>query len=765
MADLDTDVDLLPSIRQLVSSVATSIQRSSSLAAAEDMMIHLEGTDENFHRYELVKYIKGRIETVLGPLIEEEIERRNLDLPNRATEEAMVRDVTERVINDQLCTDMMHSLKVSTRSAVDRLIHAYDDDKRQRTSQGSYAPSYRYPERTTNSLNPSSGDDESSLDDSFNQSSFMFMNQEEFTTITENLDCGQPLQRRRDALQTLLQVPPSDVLACENWSRMKKGLVAALADPDQILSDSSLRFHARMFGSNSHSVMREMYTNLIDHLSNEFKVLGSKGGMAVQYGIDATQNPAQKLLRRFRLVNEFQLEIPKYWIRFPDKFLQDLTDTSLNFLVMKPSKPSGAITPMHYIALLDPKALWFKKWMHGHYSRTVILGHLKERNTLLVNAVTQCLDFVDSRAAWLDSVNDLSDRFNMSTLDSSRRTSYTEKELEFLVFIQSLSILGRLLVYANGRKLFPIKACGKEVTLTGLVRSLLPLITKRSFQVNMPTDTGAPSPAMLVTEMLKIISTDRAACVECLCKDEVVSDILQPVNDWLHKDQPSSDLTMLCVAEVLSAMASWETGTKLLLYGENGSTFQHTPTAAVHIISEFCNRAMDQPIATEFQTQPSRPVIGVFLYVCRQLYSTSEGLLILHPYGLHHSVANAWREVSREVEMGDTPVMEQSDVTPENMAARDAFMWEQNLLDNLLNFAGTPKGMLLLQQTGVINECVAYMYGRYTKKLQVSKMEKFGYGTMVTQVSATAPGMVALQSSGEYTPPTPTLKHTHPFSL
>ena len=28
-------------------------------------------------------------------------------------------------------------------------------------------------------------------------------------------------------------------------------------------------------------------------------------------------------------------------------------------------------------------------------------------------------------------------------------------------------------------------------------------------------------------------------------------------------------------------------------------------------------------------------------------------------------------------------------------------------------------------------------------------MEKFGYGTMVTQVSATAPGMVALQSSGE----------------
>ncbi|XP_072017189.1 protein broad-minded-like [Amphiura filiformis] len=78
----------------------------------------------------------------------------------------------------------------------------------------------------------------------------------------------------------------------------------------------------------------------------------------------------------------------------------------------------------------------------------------------------------------------------------------------------------------------------------------------------------------------------------------------------------------------------------------------------------------------------------------------------------------------------------------------DTLAWEQTLIDNLLNFASTPKGLLLLQQTGAINEAVAYMYTRYAKKLQVSKTEKFGYGTMVTQVAATAPGIVALQSTG-----------------
>lgn len=46
-------------------------------------------------------------------------------------------------------------------------------------------------------------------------------------------------------------------------------------------------------------------------------------------------------------------------------------------------------------------------------------------------------------------------------------------------------------------------------------------------------------------------------------------------------------------------------------------------------------------------------------------------------------------------------------------------IWEETLLDSLLNFAVTPKGLLLLQQTGAINECVAYMFSRFTKKLQV----------------------------------------------
>ena len=46
-------------------------------------------------------------------------------------------------------------------------------------------------------------------------------------------------------------------------------------------------------------------------------------------------------------------------------------------------------------------------------------------------------------------------------------------------------------------------------------------------------------------------------------------------------------------------------------------------------------------------------------------------------------------------------------------------MWEDTLRDNLLNFASTAKGILLLQQTKAMNECMTYMYDRYKNKLQV----------------------------------------------
>ncbi|KAJ1556612.1 hypothetical protein HK096_011585, partial [Nowakowskiella sp. JEL0078] len=60
----------------------------------------------------------------------------------------------------------------------------------------------------------------------------------------------------------------------------------------------------------------------------------------------------------------------------------------------------------------------------------------------------------------------------------------------------------------------------------------------------------------------------------------------------------------------------------------------------------------------------------------------------------------------------------------------------------------TPKGVLSLQKSGMMYQCVEYMFHRHEKKMQVSKCEKYGYGVFVSQIGTTKLGMEALYKSG-----------------
>ncbi|XP_022098111.1 protein broad-minded-like [Acanthaster planci] len=745
MADpLGSDEDLLPSIRQLISSIKPTLRAAGSLATALEMVTHLEETDDNFHRYELVKYIRGRIEEVLGPLIEGEIERRSLDVQSKGGEEAMVRMITDHVINDQASLDLMNSLKLSTKDAVERLVRIFDEEHRpvQSSMFGNIPGMYgqvlgmHSPKRNSFSLS----DDTSSLDSSFNQGSFTFMNQEHFASIADNLALDKPLEMRIETLQGLCKLPPSDILACEQWDSLRPVLLTALSDSDDILAETSLRFHARMFSSNSHHVMREVYTSLVEHLTAVFADHGAKMS-PLRSGVDTAHHATSMLLRKFRLMNEFNLEIPTYWVRFPDRFLDDVTESTMNLLVTEPqgsrSSSSQQLTPLHCMALVDPRASWFRKWMHGNYGRTAVIRQLERNQSLVEKCVQQCMsyDCWDEKSPEVGRVTEMLDKHS---LGSSHRTRYTEKEVNYLHLHHSISLLGCLLMYIDGYKLFPINIRDGDVSVTELLVSFVRIITEREEPTLKSQEQNGFDLASLVTDILKFLCFTKSSCSRCLCKDAIVSELLRPVQLWLTRNKACSDARMLHIADVLSTLASWDVGRKLLLHGEKGSCFKENSSAPIHAIAEFTKQALDGKLSSSLSRQPSRSVTGAFLHVCRQLYSTCEGLLVLSRYALHQQIANCWRQVGG-------PGKKAGGKTQEADALQ---AWERTLIDNLLNFATTPKGLHLLQQTGAINECIAYMYNRSAKKLQVSKTEKFGYGSMVTQVAATAPGIVALQRTG-----------------
>ena len=94
--------------------------------------------------------------------------------------------------------------------------------------------------------------------------------------------------------------------------------------------------------------------------------------------------------------------------------------------------------------------------------------------------------------------------------------------------------------------------------------------------------------------------------------------------------------------------------------------------------------------------------------------------------------------------------------------------WKEALLDNLLLFAATPKGelffrssfidsypffflgMYLLTQTGFLSECVIYIDERWRSKGQVGKLERYGFGYLLSQMAITPAIVSRLDHSGSF---------------
>uniref|UniRef100_UPI00398F1A84 protein broad-minded isoform X1 n=2 Tax=Pristiophorus japonicus TaxID=55135 RepID=UPI00398F1A84 len=748
----EDESELQPLLKQLLKSIKERILGAPSVECAEQILLRLEETDENFHNYELVKYLRNYIDAALGSVIEEETERctfaegRTLG----SGQDTLVQQVTRNTRESKEYKEMMQSLKSTMMIVVESLINKFEEDqlkkeeldrKKQHEQHASYCM-----------------DNFSDSGSSFNQS-YTFMNQEQLQIIVGRMDPSQPKEVRREALQTLCCAPPSDVLNCECWVTLRKYLATALSDPDATLSDKSLRFYAKTFSSSTFSTTRETYTSLAKHLESCFTSQKSPVPTLLA-GMDIASPDIVRLLKKFRLLNEFQKEVPSFWIRHPEKYMEEIVESTLSLLSSTHERALGADTslhilePVYFLALLDIKASWFKKWMHGYYSRTVVLRLLENKYKSLITAsVHQCLDYFDSRNLEDDGTDNLCTM--LYHLNSGRRTYYTGHELQYIYFIHSLCLLGRLLMYTHGRKLFPVKVKNRKepVSLKDLLVLLIRMMYQQpnSAQYGNGSQTDSYAPANLVMEVLRMLCGRKECAIECLYRSTVIDSLLFPISTLLKGKQmivTCNETVLINTADILARIASTDRGLSLLLFGENNKDAAKNCLSAAQVIAEFTKRLLDGELPTFASTEPSSALKGAFIFVCRQMYNTCEGLEALMPYGLHESISKAWKKASLLSERIPTPVAGSESGSSTAHELQTTMILEEMLLDNLLNFAATPKGLLLLQQTGAINECVIYMFSRFTKKLQVSKCEKFGYGVMVTQVAATAPGIVALQSSG-----------------
>uniref|UniRef100_A0A3B4AVZ5 Protein broad-minded n=1 Tax=Periophthalmus magnuspinnatus TaxID=409849 RepID=A0A3B4AVZ5_9GOBI len=686
----EDELQLQSLLKQLLQSINDRISNAPSTECAEEVLLHLEETDKNFHNYEFVKYLRQYMETSLGTVVEEEIKNLTKGDGQHAVgsgQDTVVHSVTRKTRESAEYQQMMQALKNTMVPVVESLISKFEEDQLRKEEM------HREAQHTQSNTQYN---DCSDSDSSFNQS-YAFIRQEQLQALTENLDSSKPKEVRWEALQALCSAPPSDVLSCESWSSLRRNLCAALTEPD--LSDHVLQFFAKSFSSSPLNVTREIYTSLAQTVESSFhslKVPLHSGG------IDINRPEISRLLKQIRLMNDFQKEVTTFWIRHPEKYMEEVIESTFSLLAFHSDNASSPrsvklLEPLHLLALLDIKATWFKKWMHGHYSRTVVLRLLEKKYKSLVIFL--------------------------------KISFYTETELEYALFVHSLSVLGMLLIYTNGRRLFPVKVHKYKdpVTLTELLVILINIMYQHPKYLCITSIvclfSDMLSPSGLVMEVLWMLCERTECAADCLHMSPVIETLLAPVLTKLKS--PPATLTL--IADVLARIANTNKGLDLFLHKKDLMISHSQRTSAAHIIVQFTLKLLNKQIPGLSDPEVSYSLCGAFIFVCRQMYNTCEGLQELRPYGLHKALATSWRQVTTLLEGLQTP----------------APGTNQGLNSDL-----TPKGLLLLQQTGAINECVGYMFSRFTKKLQVLNRVKFGYGVMVTQIAATAPGVVALSSSG-----------------
>ncbi|XP_072189157.1 protein broad-minded isoform X2 [Excalfactoria chinensis] len=733
-------------LRQLLQSVKDKITGAPSVECAEEILLHLEETDENFHNYEFVKYLRQYINNTLGPVIEEESEKCT-SIQNQTEVsgyDTLVQHVTKKTRESKHYRDMVHALKNVMMVVVESLINKFEEDRMCNKELDSKTKKKCQSDYYTDNCSDS--------DSSFNQS-YTFMSQEQLQLLVEKLDPIQPKEVRQEALQMLCLAPPSDVLNSECWPNLRKHLMMSLSDPDAVFSEKVLRFYAKTFSSSPFNMTREVYTSLAQHL--ELYFLSGEYSLHISSGLDVSSADVNHILKKVRLLNEYQKEAPSSWIRYPEKYMEEIVESTLSLLSVKhdPNHPASSdfLSPIYFLALLDIKAVWFKRWTHAHYSRTVILRLLEKKYKSLINAaVQQCLDYFEFCKAAVSKTSRVND-FSQQHSYNEQTFFYTGSDLQYICFVHSLCLLGRLLIYKQGRNLFPVQLKNKKdcVSLTDLLVLFTQLIyySPSYSKEALTAHTDNYSPASLVMEILQVFCDQTGCAADCLYTDAVMDALLDPLRSLLNGTEVyinCPETTLIDVADILARIAAAEDGLSVLLYGGNKNSAKENSPTAVHVIVQFTKKLLHDDISLLSGSELLQVVKGAFIFVCRQMYRTCEGLQMLIPYGLHESIGEAWKKASSLSERA-TGADSKSSIS---LDSKNVSLWEETLLDALLNFSATPKGLFLLHSTEAMSDCVSFMFNSLSKKHQTNEREEFGNGVIVAQMATTPAAAVALQSSG-----------------
>ncbi len=307
-------------LRKMIKTFSDYIKEVDDYQQLEENLKHMEETDENFHKYDLVEDLANKIECVLGSSIDYHVNETftakkfdgDIDAQNK-----LARTICTSIMKTGEFNDFKLAFKASVVKENENLLRNFQTNFVQENCDEILT---MLNDNDKQSVAFTNDFECLSLDQSiYNQNSFVFFSSEQFPAIAQNLDAKKPDQERLKAIQQMLSIPAGDPQAADHWVKVRKQLLLCLRDPNAKVAALCLKLHSRTLASSHYKVSMEIYKTLIDHLSEFFRDKELEKRIFGKDAVEIESADNLYILKIFRLINDYAKDITSKWTRYPEK--------------------------------------------------------------------------------------------------------------------------------------------------------------------------------------------------------------------------------------------------------------------------------------------------------------------------------------------------------------------------------------------------------------------------------------------------------------
>ena len=415
-------------VQEVLAYLEPLIRGREGTVHAEPLLHILQETDGSWGHCRFMEVLKNRLRKEMGSLVREEI--------GRAVEQEELTAASMQTIAPRALKRLMQSPEWQS------LVNKTKTEVRRESKEA--AKHIRQDGKASSMSRHGNGD---SLGSTWTQSNFMFLQDEQIKQVVSQLDGAEGEEGRVRALDTLLLTQILDIIGGEHWIPLKAGLRKTLAVSDPKVFVPALKIHARMLNSSSQFAVKESYNNLIETVVGWYK----HRKIASLLPTSSLQQDAPlhtNLVSVLALVCGVCRELPKVWVRYPPRYVQEMVDNMITLLSLRAER---TMPPCHIISVLDPNIIWLTEWFHSFLSRSCLLANLSRNPGYLSTMVQNLQDKMENTevSRWLAPAENIQRTKGETSLNIAGET------IEYAAFVFHLKLICKVLSYKQGRALLP----------------------------------------------------------------------------------------------------------------------------------------------------------------------------------------------------------------------------------------------------------------------------------------------------------------------